>query len=399
MAILLPVLAILAAFSINAAQMQLARTQLMIASDAAARAGGRTMSALQDVDAAVTAAQTTAAMNDVAGSPLQLRTGDDDGEIEFGIATQPGGPQGRFLFSKIPTGNVRDQLTVASSVRVLGRRDTGSLSGASRLVIPGLLGIDEVNLTSTAVAMQVDRDISLVLDRSGSMQTLEITFPPGSSPWTNDALQAGRDAGKVYDHWWYGWRPTNGETWESYQQWAYETYYDLGPAPPTIWESLVLAVDAFLNVLDETVQDEQVSVASYASSASLDTMLETDFGLIRRTVDGLSPRGATAIGMGMQQGMQAILDSAARPFASKTMVVMTDGVHNRGINPRNVARDFMRQYDLTIHTVTFGANADRALMAEVANIGGGRAYIASTGDELIGVFEEIANNLPTILTQ
>ena len=74
--ILLPVLAILAAFCINAAQMQLNRTELIVATDCAARAGGRAFSEIQTVDAAKAAAIATAALNTVDGQPLQLR-GDD----------------------------------------------------------------------------------------------------------------------------------------------------------------------------------------------------------------------------------------------------------------------------------------------------------------------------------
>jgi hypothetical protein len=38
-------------------------------------------------------------------------------------------------------------------------------------------------------------------------------------------------------------------------------------------------------------------------------------------------------------------------------------------------------------------------MQQVASIGGGKHYHAATGDQLIAIFEEIANNLPTILTK
>jgi hypothetical protein len=81
------------------------------------------------------------------------------------------------------------------------------------------------------------------------------------------------------------------------------------------------------------------------------------------------------------------------------MVVMTDGMHNSGIDPVAVAQTFMSNYNLTIHTVTFGENADKVRMRNVASIGGGRHYHADTGQELVAIFQEIANNLPTILTQ
>ena len=137
-AIVLPVLAILAAFAINAAQMQLTRTELAIATDAAARAGGRAFSEVQTVDAAQDAAVATAALNEVNGEPLRLRGGDADGEIEFGSTQQFGGTESRYHFVKIPTHEVRNG-TVASAIRIWGRRNNGSLSGDVPLIIPGLL--------------------------------------------------------------------------------------------------------------------------------------------------------------------------------------------------------------------------------------------------------------------
>lgn len=398
MAILLPVLALLAAFTINAAQMQLTRTELMVATDAAARAGGRAFSEMQTVAAAKTAAVTTAAMNDVYGDPLQLQQDDGANEIEFGLTTQPDGLLGRYYFQKIPTSAV-EAGEIASAVRVRGRRESGSLSGQVPLIIPGLLNLSDFSTVQNSVAMQVDRDISLVLDRSGSMDDIDFDWPSGTSPWYTSTKNAGVSAGLLGQYHNGGYYYRSGVDSVTYRQWVWEEHYGLGPAPTNAWQDLVAAVEAFLGVLDTTSQEEQVSIASYSSSATLDTYLEKDFTIIRDTVDSLNTGGNTAIGRGMQEGIQALLDSAARPFAAKTMVVMTDGMHNRGIDPDDVAVNLMASYNLTIHTVTFGENADEELMADVAAIGGGKHYHADDGAELVAIFEEIANNLPTILTE
>lgn len=398
MAILLPVLAILAAFCVNLAQIQLNRTELMVATDAAARAGGRAFSEMQTVQAAKDAALATAAMNTIDGLPLQLRTDDGSNEMEFGITTQPGGTSGRYFFQKIPTASIDSGAEVASAFRVHGQRTGGSLSGKVPLIIPGLLSANDFETEQHSVAMQVDRDISLVLDRSGSMDDIDFDWPSGTSPWNNTVKDAAVGAG-IMEYSWGGYDYTSGNNSTTFQQWAWEDYFGLGPAPTMPWEDLVEAVNAFLDVLDLTSQEEQVSVASYSSWASLDCWLEKEHDIVRTTVDGLSTGGSTAIGKGMQEGIQALLDSAARPYAAKTMVVMTDGIHNSGTYPDTVATSLVGSYNLTIHTVTFGEGADQALMQTVANIGGGKHYHASSGDELVSIFEEIANNLPTILTQ
>ncbi|QDV69168.1 von Willebrand factor type A domain protein [Rosistilla carotiformis] len=396
-AITLPVLFILAALAINASYMQMTRTELFIATDAATRAAGRTFSELQDVDDAKTAAKATAAKNMVAGESLQLRTGDDDNEIEFGM-TSNDGTYSRFQFTKVATASVSDGSSKANAVRVLGRRDSGSLGGTIQTLFPKFLTTDTFSPTQTSVAMQVDRDISLVLDRSGSMDYLTITWPSGKSPYYTSTIIAGVAAGYIYSNrgsYYY----SSGVTSEMYEQWAWEEYYELGPYPQTPWKSLVAAVDGFLDVLDETHPEEHVSIASYASNATLDLYLEDDYDEVRDELDTLYPSGSTAIGMGMQKGIEALLHASARPYAAKTMVVMTDGMHNYGIDPVTVATSLVATYNLTIHTVTFGSGADKTRMQNVATIGGGSHYHADDGTALKDVFEEIANNLPVLLTE
>ena len=134
MALIFPVLVMLAAFAINSAHMQLTRTQLMVATDAAARAGGRAFSETQSVDSGIQAAAATAAMNVVNGEPLALKTGDNDGEIIFGIGVQPGGVLARYEFQPLSTAAVRGGL-IASAFKVIGNRTNNSLNN----ILPTIL--------------------------------------------------------------------------------------------------------------------------------------------------------------------------------------------------------------------------------------------------------------------
>jgi hypothetical protein len=400
-AIVLPVLAILAAFAINASHMQLTRTELTVATDAAARAAGRAFSEVQTVDAAVDAAVATAALNNVNGAPLRLRSGDNDGEIEFGNAEQRGGLESRYDFVRIPTSEVRGG-TIASAVRVHGKRLDGSLSGKVRYLIPDLITSESRFQTQAeSVAMQVDRDISLILDRSGSMEWVDFDWGSGENPFSYSAMNHAVSQGVLGRYYHNGWRYyyDNGYDSTTYQQYMWENYFNKGPAPTTPWQDLERAVNAFLDVLADTSQEEQVSVASYATYGSLDSLLEKDHEIVRSTVAQLNTGGTTAIGRGMQEGIQALIDGRARPFAAKTMVVMTDGNENQSPWASDVANTLVSNNLLTIHTVTFGDEANQNIMQDVAAIGGGKHYHAATGDDLVRIFEEIANNLPTILTK
>ncbi|MEM1228747.1 MAG: vWA domain-containing protein [Planctomycetota bacterium] len=396
MAVVLPMLALLAAFCVNLAHMQLTRTELAIASDAAARAGGRAFSEEQSVQAAKQAAQATAAMNTVNGFPFQLNTEDSAGEFEFGVASQDNS-NGRFNFTTVPTNQVGGNEVTVSAVRVNARRTSEALGGTVPLIFPDFFSRSDFSPQHTSVAMQVDRDISLVLDRSGSMEWPTYNWPSDVNPWDWDMITPGLDEGifkmrrgrLYYD---------NGHDQYSYYEWLWEEHLELGPGPNTPWEDLVIAVNAFLDVLEQTPQKEQVSIASYSSDGRLENWLTRDFNEVRSVVNYISTGGATGIGRGMNEGFSAFTHTNARPFASKTMVVMTDGNHNSGTNPDSVATSLMSSYNMNIQTVTFGGGANQNAMRDVASIGQGKHYHADSGSQLVSAFEEIANNLPTILT-
>lgn len=346
-AVCLPVILIVAAFSVDVAYMQLTRTELQIATDAAARAGGRTLSITQDLAAARAAAIQAAANNTVAGESLLLL----DSDVEFGASTRA--LSGRYVFD--PTV-LTDEI---NSVKIKGDRTMASASGPIPLMFSAIPGHKNFEPRKTAVSTQLDRDIALVLDRSGSMT---------------------RSSANVY----LGWTSNQ-------------------PVPTGCrFNDLRVAVDAFMAELASTPQDELVSLATFATGATLDIDLSANTAPVTAHLTALAaafPGGSTAIGDGMDDGMQALLHpSKARRFAVKTIVVMTDGQHNNGSNPEDVALLVHQNHGAIVHTVTFGDGADITRMQLTAQNGGGKHYHATDAASLTAAFQEIARNLPTLLT-
>lgn len=357
-AILLPVLVIVAAFAIDVAWMQLVRTELRTATDAAARAAAKELSLEQDVDDAEAAGIDAASRNLVAGQPLQLNGSD----ILFGESSQSDSTQ-RFNFS---LGG-----STINGVRVTGSRTAASASGPVNLFFGGVLGTHNYEPVYEAMSTVMDRDICIVIDRSGSMG-LDIDFSGTGN---------GQNCG-----------PMDTDT----------RFFALG-----------LAIEAFLAELEDTYPEEQVALASYSTSntvrcgrdrlrfdtSSLDSTLSLDYDRITDAMDEYIENGiggGTAIGSGLQEGIDAL--SGARPFAIKTIVLMTDGRHNSGTNPETVALNAAAD-DVVIHTVTFSPNADISRMQDVASIGGGQHFHADTAVDLAIIFREIARTLPVLITE
>jgi Flp pilus assembly protein TadG len=354
----LPLVLIMAAFAVDTAWMQLARTELRTATDAAARAGAKELSLAQDEDSARARAKEYAQRNQVAGEPLMLA----DSDIQIGLSEQPNAAS-RFVFT---VGTSKP-----NAVRVTGRRTDGSLSGPVDLLFAGVLGVRDFEPVHVAASTLLDRDICLVVDRSGSMM------------WTltSSRVPSGTD--------------------------------DCDPphATRSRWGALNTAVSAFIDELDNTDQSEHLALVSYSSNTTecgrryrisqINSDLVPDYSVIRSEMARISSapvKGNTAISAGIDDGIRVLTGSRTRPFAVKTMVVMTDGIHNLGPEPVLSARAAARQ-DIVIHTITFSRDADIRRMQDVANATGGLHFHAPDAQELIRIFKEIASTLPVMLTE
>jgi uncharacterized protein YegL len=311
------------AFSVDIAHMHLSRTELRSATDAASKAAAQELSKTQDINAAIARGQALAARNTVNGDPLLLEAAD----FSFGRSVEQ--PSGKFQFH---AGN-----TPQNSVVVVGRRTVGSPSGPVPLFFGNLFGMQFFEPTSTATATYIERDVVLVVDRSGSMAGQKFT-------------------------------------------------------------DLVTAIATFTSTLAATPVDEHVGLASYNDFATEDVELTTDLNAIDTTIGGLPVGGFTSISRGMQAGKNIMERSSRANHVEKTMIVMTDGRHNRGPEPRTVAIPLAAN-GVTIHTITFGADADIPRMQEVATIGGGNHYHALTGAQLQQIYREIALTLSTMMTE
>lgn len=311
------------AFSVDIAHMHLSRTELRTATDAASKAAAITLSQTLDTNQAIARGQQIASRNTVHGAPLRL--GADD--FNFGRSEEQNSGKFRFAAGDFPL----------NSVRVNGRRTTGSRSGPVPLFFGNIFGVNFFEPTVHAAATYIERDIVLVVDRSGSMAGQKFT-------------------------------------------------------------DLINAIDTFTDTLTETPVDEAVGLASYSEFATADVALTEDLQEITDGLNALTVGGFTSISRGMEAGKKIMDRSRGAEFVERTMIVMTDGRHNRGGEPRTVA-SVLAAAGVKIHTITFGSNADRPRMQEVAEIGGGRHYHADTGVELEEVYREIALTLSTLMTQ
>lgn len=311
------------AFSVDIAIMHLSRTELRTATDAAAKAAAAELSDSLDRDQAIARGQAIAAANSVNGDPLVIPTAD----FQFGRSVST--TTGRFQFT---SGQ-----GPFNSVRVQGRRTADSPSGSVPLFFGPVFGVNDFEPTTRSTATYIERDVVLVVDRSGSMRG--------------------------------------------------QKFADLSSA-----------IGVFVQTLNQTPVDERVGLASYSSTATEDVPLTENLGNISAGMATMFADGATSISRGMNAGGQIMLAGRSAEFVERTMIVMTDGIHNSGPEPSTIATLLAGQ-DVTIHAITFGAGADQDRMRDIARIGGGQHFHAVTGPELEEIYREIALTLSTMITE
>jgi len=438
MAFLIPVILVICGISINFALMHLRKTELQIATDAAARAAGRAFSETQKVNAAIDLAVDVGEMNTIGSAPLKINPDESSGEIIFGISRRQGNGYGRYEFTPRQRANIASKTEKATAIRVTGKRTAGSLGGSIEMFLSGFGPFSDFSPESFSTSTQLDRDIALVLDRSGSM--LEYKDYPAMEDaidvlYNNNFINSFQRF-KAKDNIWereFPWKENFGGTyffyyfgwWNVFDFFSDDLYeyardyhdrrgpgstpaYNTNdPAPRhSRWAQLEEAVDGFLGVLQETDQEELVSLITFNSNASKDLSVSTDYDEILEEVVGIAPKYGTNISEGLQFGADSILDHEANPdarfFAAKTIVLLTDGEHTSGgIMPAAKAQAIVNANNVIIHAVTFSESVSatsRLEMQNVADVGGGRYYHANNGEDLVTIFREIANNLPTLIT-
>ena len=306
---------------------------------------------------ALAAAQEAAARNPIGSYVVPITAMD----LEFGASTRDD-PAAPYQFTP-------SDLNVGNSVRLTTRTLASSADGGIAPVFPVFGASMMIHPQRTAVSTQGVIDIALVVDRSGSMaySTTEIAqYPP--SPL---AAPAGWDFGD--------------------------------PVPPNSrWLDLIAAVQTFHTELNDSPQEELLSLSVYNNESSTLQKLTLDYPLVLSELDAISIQfdsGGTSIGQGMYEGLAAVTDPVlSRSHASKVIVLMTDGVHNYGTTPASASYS-VADAGVTLFTITFSDEADQTAMQEIAERCGGQHFHAVTALQLQEAFRKIARSLPTLLTQ
>lgn len=408
-AVSLVLLVVAAAFTVDIAYMQCVRQELKIASDAASKAAVTALSQGGTQADAINQAIAYAAKNNVGGAPLKI----DASNVSLGGVSYVS--NARWTFTKNATP------VTAASVTV--NMQSGTAPGAVNLFLGKLLGTSTFSPSTTSTAAFVRNKVCLCIDRSRSM-TFDLSgededWPTSSSGYPSgvpNSVKAVKIGSKTYDYRWL-YPPCNGSRW-SYLDVAVNAYLDeLQNAPTQTNVSLITWASSTNNSTSKDVNNKyhtytgatmntSSSQTSYAAS-SLDSGFVTSYSTIRTVISNKGNKsmlGGTDTNSGLQEAVDLFADTEDGIPCNKIIILFSDGMWNVGSNPVTNAAINAKNANIVVHTVGFMLNSSDAnygneAMSGIAAATGGKFYRATDGASLKESFEDLARNLPVILTQ
>lgn len=350
--------------AINKSYLNTAASDLKTATDLAAKSGaiglGQTQSIVKATDLAT---EVLNQHNSVFGSSndrFQLVS------IKFGNASK----------KSDGTLDFKENHTPSNAVKVVARYP--KLWNGS-LVPLDMLQSGDMNLEVSSIAVRTDNDVCLVIDRSASMSwdlsNKEFSYPGGGSEIQN---------------------------------------YFTSPDPvDSRWSALTRSVDSFLNLIKTEIPGEiRMGLVSYSSnyqfgiftskSTSIDQVVTQNFDSI---VDKLATYGEdpiigdTDIAAGLLASLDAFKSPSVRAKTGNRIVVLfTDGLKTIGGDPIAATKTLVDQ-NCTVHVISFSAQADKTLAAQIAKTGNGIHLHADNENQLKSAFKKIAESFPGTLLQ
>jgi len=372
------------AFSIDFAYMQLIRTELRTATDAAAKAGAEALMRTKNTSTAIDAAVQYASLNKVAGKSFQISRTD----VVLGQAAVGSDGLWRFNDGQLPYNSVRVNSKVGG---------TGAF-GAVPLFFQNLTGGKGFKTSSRATAAQQSVEIVLCIDRSASMSYnmvgVDYKFASGNP--------------LLYSNSYY---PT--ALWRNI----------CSPPHPTQsrWAVLRTAIDQFLSEAGKLTNPPRTAMVTWSSDYKLEyypsstyTTTTTDVALpssssfnwtansnsIQMALNNLSNKplaGATKLSNGLDRAVQVLTGTGSLVQSNKVVILITDGMWGDCRDPQLAAQD-AAALGVTVHCVSM-LTGTQDILTKVANLTGGRYYPTADANGLQTAFRELAQAIPIVLTE
>ena len=209
-------------------------------------------------------------------------------------------------------------------------------------------------------------------------------------------------------------RPQSSNSWQTYSSEGIDIVLGLDISTSMLArdftpDRLEAAKEVATQFILERPQD-RIGVVVFAGESFTQCPLTTDqavlVNLLREVQSGMIEDG-TAIGLGLANAVNRLKDSPAK---SKVVILLTDGVNNRGSIAPVTAAELAKTYGIRVYTIGVGTygeapypvqtpfgiqlqnvpvEIDEAVLKQIASVTGGQYFRATDNDKLQQIYNEI----------
>lgn len=209
-------------------------------------------------------------------------------------------------------------------------------------------------------------------------------------------------------------RPQSSNSWQTYSSEGIDIMLALDISGSMLArdfspDRLEAAKEVATKFILERPQDK-IGLVVFAGESFTQCPLTTDqavlVNLMRDVHSGMIEDG-TAIGLGLANAVNRLKDS---PGKSKVVILLTDGVNNRGVIAPVTAAELAKTYGIRVYTIGVGTygeapypvqtpfgiqlqnmtvEIDEAVLKQIAAVTGGQYFRATDNDKLKQIYQEI----------
>ncbi len=141
--------------------------------------------------------------------------------------------------------------------------------------------------------------------------------------------------------------------------------------------------------------DHQIQIVSASGSAKRKKKL-------KKQIDDIYHAGSTNLSGGMLQGFKEVRSTFKEGYVNRVLL-LSDGLANKGITDfyklQDTVQSVNRKYNITLSTVGLGADFDEDMMENLAEYGGANYYFVEKARKITEIFQQELESLQSVVGQ
>jgi VWFA-related protein len=154
-------------------------------------------------------------------------------------------------------------------------------------------------------------------------------------------------------------------------------------------EKLARAKESVLRFLSLMEKDDRAALFAFSDRVTELVQLTDNIESLNISVSGIEADGHTALYDAIAQGVDALKAAPGR----KAVIVLTDGIANRGVIDIDQAISAGFKSYVSVYTIGIGGDARTARLERIAEETGGTYFFAPSPDRLVAIYETISHRI------